>query len=65
VEQKLRGYEIIEATHSIRVENTTLLPGADITLKAKKVISFASGFAVNAGGTLRVQIDPDICAVEQ
>jgi len=65
VGQKLRGYEIIEATHSIRVENTTLLPGADITLKAKKVISFASGFAVNAGGTLRVQIDPDICAVEQ
>jgi len=64
VEQKFRGSRIIEASDSIVAGNITIFSGANITLKAKNRISLTSLFAVNSGGTLRVQTDPDLCSEE-
>lgn len=60
-ERLFRRSEIIEAEQSIKASASLIGSEANVTFRAKNSISLGQEFAIEAGGTLRLQIDSALC----
>ena len=55
-QRSLLGVEVFDAGTSIRVSDTEVSAGADVTLRAGQIVALENGFRVETDGSLRIEI---------